>query len=596
MNKWQKTLEATPLWLLQTFSCIVVVLLLLLLVLRNTQFGGQFWRILKPCLSKKSAAKIICAIAGMVLLLLTEVRLNVQSTYMTNGLYSAMQDLNAHAFWLFAGLNAGVRLLHAFNGVINDFLDQGLAIKWSEKLNTVLLERWLSDKNYYRMQMHSGTKPDNIDQRIQQDAQDFITSTIEFIRGMVSSVVSSIEFAVVLWGLAGVVTILGIHIPHAAVYFVFIVVIVATMIAMWVGRPLIRHNYENEKLNGDYRYALIRVRDHAESVAFYGGEWNETQQLGTRFAAIVRNRWKIARQSVALSGFNDMFSQGMQLLPIILQAPRLLTGQIKIGDVQQTVQSFVRLQRSLSFFRNFYKQFTVYRARLERLSDFLDSMDNIEQPRQPERVITPDRLQLQGVTLYRKNGTVLLQDINLQVLQGQSLLIKGLSGSGKTSLLRVLADLWPFGSEGRVQSPQADAIMFVPQRPYVPQGSLRAAICYPHMKHTPADLLQILQDCRLEELADKLDETQDWQNILSPGELQRIAFIRILLEKPKLILLDEATSALDEQTQDRLYSLLRDKLPQSIIVSTGHRNTLVCLHDACIDLDVYGAAPHGGIR
>lgn len=201
---------------------------------------------------------------------------------------------------------------------------------------------------------------------------------------MVNSVVTSLEFAVVLWGLAGILTVFGFDIPRGIVWLVFIFVILATFIAMWIGNPLIRYNYENEKLNGDYRYSLIRVRDHAESVAFYNGEQHEHGRLSDRFKAIIRNRWRIARQSVCLSGFNDMFTNGIKLFPIILQAPRLFAGQIKIGDIQQTVQAFARLQNALSFFRMFYNKFTAYRARLERLYGFLLSTEEQHSARQPE--------------------------------------------------------------------------------------------------------------------------------------------------------------------------------------------------------------------
>ncbi len=369
MEKWQKTLYETPIWLAETFLWIAIILAIVLLLLSKTRFGLQFWQVLRPCLNKKSYWKIIAVISLMIVLLLSEVRLNVLSTFMTAGLLNSLQDAKVSAFWLFVAMNTSVVLLRTFNGVMNDFLDQSLAIKWAEQLNRVLTEQWLAQKNYYRLQMHRHA-PDNIEQRIQQDAQDFIASTIEFIRGMLNSVISSMEFAIVLWGLSGALLLLGFTIPKGLVYFVFIFVIVATVVAMWIGRPLIKYNYENERLNGDYRYSLIRIRNHAESIAFYHGEHHEQQQLSARFAAIVRNRWQIAKQSVALNGFNEMFSQGVQLLPIILQAPRVFAKEIKVGDVQQTVQVFARLQRALSFFRLFYEQFTAYRARLERLSGF----------------------------------------------------------------------------------------------------------------------------------------------------------------------------------------------------------------------------------
>lgn len=583
MQKWQTELYSTPSWLLQTLLMVAAASAVILFLARKTRFGREFAYILRLCLTPKSAVKVLLLITAMIALLLTEVRLNVLSTFMSKGLYDSMQDLNASAFWMFAAMNAGVVLVRAFNNVVNDFLDQGLAIKWSERLNEVLTTRWLADKNYYRLQMRRHA-PDNIDQRIQQDAQDFIASTIEFVRGMVNSVVTSLEFAVVLWGLAGILTVFGFDIPHGIVWFVYMFVILATFIAMWIGNPLIRYNYENEKLNGDYRYSLIRVRDHAESVAFYSGEQHEHDQLADRFKAIIRNRWRIARQSVCLSGFNDMFTNGIKLFPIILQAPRLFAGQIKIGDIQQTVQAFSRLQNALSFFRMFYNKFTAYRARLERLYGFLLSTEEQHSAQQPDITEVSDDLSLENVALFRHNGEILLSGINVNLKSGDSLLIRGPSGCGKTSLLRALAGLWPFGSSGKVSRPPHQDILFLPQRPYTAQGSLRDAICYPDIDKQHPELAEAMNTCRLGYLIDKLDKTDDWQHKLSPGELQRVAFVRALLSQPKVILLDEATAALDEPTEALLYRALKQKLPQSIIISIGHRSTLNEFHDFRLDV------------
>lgn len=578
MEKWQIELNDTPVWLLQSFTGVLAALAVIVFLAGKTRFGKQFWHILRPCLDKKSAVKVLAAVTLMLLLLLTEIRLNVLNTFFYNGLYSALQDAKAQAFWFFALVNAGVVLLRTLNGIVNDFFDQALAIKWSEKLNAVLVGRWLAGKNYYRLQMQRRS-PDNIDQRIQQDAQEFIASTIEFIRGMLNSVLSAIEFTVVLWGLSGILNLFGIEIPRGIVFFVFIFVLLSTVAAMWIGRPLIRYNYENEKLNGDYRYSLIRVRDHAESVAFYNGEWREQQQLAGRFAAIIRNRWKIARQSVTLNGFNDLLTQGVQLLPLMLQAPRFFAGQIKIGDMHQTVQAFNRLQRALSFFRNFYEKFTAYRARLERLSGFLASTNQAKQTKSPQVEEVSDGLTLENLALYRHNGGVLLDNLSADIARGDALLIQGPSGCGKTSLLRTLAGLWPFGSSGHIRRPSRSNILFVPQRPYMPQGSLRQAVCYPDTDPDHPELEAALEACRLGYLKNKLDEEGDWQNRLSPGELQRVAFVRILLIRPQVVLLDEATSALDEPTEAALYTLIRERLPDSMIVSIGHRGTLAAFHN-----------------
>lgn len=584
LPKWQQNLYDTPLWLLQTFSGVVIILALVVYALKFTRFGREFWLVLRPCLDKKTIQRALLLIAIMIVLLLTEIRLNVLSTFMSSGLYTSMQELNVHAFWQFAAMNAGVVLMRTFNGAVNDFFDQALAIKWAERLNHVLLTRWLAHKNYHRLQMRRAS-PDNIDQRIQQDAQDFIANTVEFVRGMLNSVLSSIEFAIVLWGLAGVLHVFGFSIDRGLMYAVFLFVILATVIAMWIGKPLIQYNYENERLNGDYRYSLIRLRDHSESIAFYNGEWQESQTLQQRFAAIVRNRWRIARQSVGLSGFNEMFSQGVQLLPIILQAPRLFAGQIKLGDIQQTVQVFARLQRAMSFFRLFYEKFTAYRARLERLSGFLLSLEPDPHPQRATFETVSGSLKIENVALYRANNEILLHNINFEAKAGESILIKGQSGCGKTTLLRLLANLWAFGSSGSIKLPENSDIMFIPQRPYVPQGSLRDALTYPNLNADNNQLTQLLHDCRLSQHIENLDHIQDWQHTLSLGELQRVAFARLLLAKPQLILLDEATAALDEATEAHLYQLVRQRLPESIIVSIGHRSSLDKFHQRSIQID-----------
>lgn len=592
MEKWQIELYQTPIWLVQSFIGVLVVCAMLAFLLKNTRFGRQFSQVVKPCIDKNNLDKICIVLAILLLLLLLEVRFSVLNTFFYNGLYSSLEKKQLLAFWFFAGINALLLVVRIVNGVIDQWFEEVFKIRWLERFNQELLNRWFANKHYYHLQM-SQERPDNIDQRIQQDAQDFISTTVEFVRGMINSVVSAIEFTIVLWGLSGVISLLGVQVPRGMVFFVFIFAVLATFGAMWIGKPLIKLNFDNERFNGDYRYSLIRVKDNAESIAFYDGEKAEFDNLKQRFAKIIQNRWKIVYRSLALNSFNNGLTQGVQLLPLMLQAPRFFAGQATIGDMHQTVQAFNRLQRALSFFRNFYEAFTAYQARLERLNGFFSSMKKSKTDKKPEFHTLEQGIILQNVALFLADNRKLIDNVNVELVQGDRLLIQGKSGCGKTSLLRLLAGLWRFDATGVVKLPPKQQMMFVPQRPYLPQGTLKQAICYPkflqdnNQEIYDNELTKILQYCKLDYLSDKLHEQDNWQQRLSSGELQRIAFVRMLLAKPQVLLLDEVTSALDEPTEAYLYQLLIKTLPQTLIISIGHRQTLTAFHHRVLRLDEY---------
>ena len=580
-EQWKIELLGSPLWLVQSFFGVLLFCLVAAFLLRRTAFGQRFERILRPCLAGSNRIRVCLLLAALLLMVLLEVRISVLNSFFYKGLYDSLQDRAAAAFWFFAGINSALVVCKIIHALADELLEQVFMIRWLEKLNAALTQSWLAHKNYYRLHMRRHA-PDNIDQRIQQDAQDFIASTAELVRGLISAIVSTIEFTVILWNLSGVLSVLGLEIPRGMVMFIYLFILFATATSVWIGLPLVKLNFQNEHFNGNYRYALVRVRDHAESIAFYNGEAAEGRNLRRHFAHIIRNRWQIVFRSLGLNGFNTGITQISNLLPLMLQAPRFFAGQVKIGDMHQTVQAFNRLQRALSFFRNSYKDFTAYQARLERLDGFFQSMQNHLPYRQPQHEAENCILQADKLTLHRNNGNILLSDVSFRAQSGDSLLIRGPSGCGKTSLLRALAGLWPFGSSGHIIGPAREHILFVPQRPYTPQGSLRRAICYPNIRPDEHQLTAALEACRLGYLKEMLDTEDDWQHKLSPGELQRIAFVRILITRPRLVLLDEATAALDEETEAALYRLIRQELPDSIIVSIGHRSTLNAFHNQII--------------
>jgi len=550
-EQWKIELLGSPLWLVQSFFGVLLFCLVAAFLLRRTAFGQRFERILRPCLAGSNRIRVCLLLAALLLMVLLEVRISVLNSFFYKGLYDSLQDRAAAAFWFFAGINSALMVFKIIHALADELLEQVFMIRWLEKLNAALTQSWLAHKNYYRLHMRRHA-PDNIDQRIQQDAQDFIASTAELVRGLISAIVSTIEFTVILWNLSGVLSVLGLEIPRGMVMFIYLFILFATATSVWIGLPLVKLNFQNEHFNGNYRYALVRVRDHAESIAFYNGEAAEGRNLRRHFAHIIRNRWQIVFRSLGLNGFNTGITQISNLLPLMLQAPRFFAGQVKIGDMHQTVQAFNRLQRALSFFRNSYKDFTAYQARLERLDGFFQSMQNHLPYRQPQHEAENCILQADKLTLHRNNGNILLSNVSFRAQSGDSLLIRGPSGCGKTSLLRALAGLWPFGSSGPLIGPA--------------RGHIALA----------------LEACRLGYLKEMLDTEDDWQHKLSPGELQRIAFVRILITRPRLVLLDEATAALDEETEAALYRLIRQELPDSIIVSIGHRSTLNAFHNQII--------------
>jgi len=290
--------------------------------------------------------------------------------------------------------------------------------------------------------------------------------------------------------------------------FIYIFIIVATALSVWIGHPLIKLNFDKERLNGDYRYSLIRVRDNAESIAFYGGEIKERSNLQAKFHAIIHNRWVIVRRMLGLDGFNTGVTQIAMILPLMLQAPRFFAGQVKLGDMHQTVQAFNRLMRALSFFRLFYEEFTLYQARLNRLYGFFTKLDELDGTDIHQPVECSHRVSLRHFGIKDGNGKVLLKDLNVDLQNGDALLIQGPSGAGKTSLLKAIAGIYPFDTEGRVERPCSNSL-FLPQRPYMPQGMLREAICYPNIEPKRGELELAMEQCRLSKYIPSLNESND---------------------------------------------------------------------------------------
>jgi len=522
----------------------------------------------------------------VLLLNLGTVYINVLLNKWNNTFYDALQDRDwlvfVHQLIRFSWL-AGIFIVLA---VYQSYLNQMLQIRWRRWLTNRYLHTWLSDGRYYLMQFFAGDT-DNPDQRLAEDIPLFISSTLNLAIGGMRAVVTLVSFVAILWGLSGILVI-PVHRSSIAlhgylVWSALLYAVVGTWFTNWIGHPLVRLNFDQQRYEADFRFNLIRFRENTEGVALYHGEADELRAFSQRFSSIVRNWWSIMRQQKRLTWLTAGYGQAAVIFPIIVVAPRFFRGQILLGGLMQTAAAFGEVQDSLSFIVSSYTDIASWRSVVERLAGFdvaLESArrrtadgEGIHLSEQPVAGLTID-----DVELDLPSGEALISDVNLQLKHGDRLLISGPSGVGKSTLLRAIAGIWPFG-HGEIRIPADARILFLPQKPYLPIGTLREVVSYPTPNGVDdAALRDALQAVELPELTDKLDETAHWALQLSPGEQQRIAFARALVQKPEWLFLDEATSAVDEPTEAHLYRLLRERLPGTALLSVGHRSTLRPFH------------------
>ena len=579
----------SSLWIARTLALTVIFFSLgIFLLVRLTHWGKQFWMFAGGYLSPKRSIKPLLFFVLIVTLTLFSVRLSLVHSTWYNNMYTALQEFNQTVFWEQMILFCFIAGFSVAAALISYYLNQRFSINWIEWLNTELLEKWMDKRAYYKSQ-YMGNNLDNPDQRIQQDIQSYVKTTLSLSTGVIDAVTSMISYTILLWGLAGPMTLLGIEIPRAMVYLVFAYVIFTTLIAFWLGKPLIRLNFANEKLNANYRYSLIRVKEYAESIAFYAGEKVEKSRLYKQFRAVIDNMWDIVFRALKFSGFNLVVSQISVVFPLLIQVGRYFEKQIKLGDLMQTLQVFGKLHSNLSFFRNTYDSFAEYKATLDRLTGFHYSVEAAQKQSKTDITDHPTDVIFQHLSVKSPMGKILIKDLNLTLTQGNSLLIQGQSGVGKTTLLRTIAGLWSY-AEGKIFCPQHNTL-FLSQRPYLPQGNLLTALYYPDTTENVdlAKITRVLEQVQLAHLQDRLEQEQDWSRILSLGEQQRLAFARLLLHKPKVAFLDEASASLDEGMEYAMYRLIREELPNTTIISVGHRSTLVPLHQQQLELHTDGS-------
>lgn len=554
--------------------------------MKDKKLYQMAWRLMSSYWHSQEKWKARGLLAGVIALTLGQVYMLVLLNGWNNDFYNALQQRAFESFWPLIGQFAGFAFLHIIFAVYAVYVRQILEIKWRKWMTDKYLDRWLGHQTYYRLQVAGQDDMDNPDQRIADDVNSFVNLTLGLFVGVLKQATSLVAFVVILWNLSGSLDIpLGdtvLSVPGYMVFVTLIYSVVGTWLAHKVGRKLIRLNYDQQRFEADFRFSMVRVRENSESVAFYGGEKPELQNFRERFALVIGNFWGLMKRTKLLNFYVNGYAQIAIIVPVLMCAPQYFNGTMQLGGFMQTISAFGRVQDALSYFVESYDSIAQYVAVIRRLGGFAGHMEEAEAlaPSFDFTQNTSNALQLWQMNIALPDGRQLAEKLSIAVPAGKRLLISGGSGAGKSTLLRAIAGIWPYGT-GEISLPTGWRTMFLPQRPYLPLGSLRRAIYYPQpvLENTDDNLTGLLERFGLQNLAGQLDAVDDWSRILSLGEQQRLAFIRILLLRPDIVFLDESTSALDELREAQAYEILHQLLPQMAVVSVGHRSSLLNCHD-----------------
>jgi putative ATP-binding cassette transporter len=559
-------------------------------------FLKDAWRLTRPYFmsseEKWSARGLLLAIVAMKL---TVVGLSVVFNFWHGEFYNALQDKDWKAFlellvWYRrsdSGFMLGFSELAAVYIVVSVYaiyLNQLLQIRWRRWLTRRFLDEWLADRAYYNISLtadRAGVGTDNPDQRIAEDLRDFARYTLSLGLDLLSNVVSLASFVTILWGLSGSIDVFGMPIPGYMVWVALAYAVVGTTLTHLIGRPLSILNFRRQRVEADFRFALMRIRENMESIALYRGEAEERVNLRERFGAVIVNWREIMTRTKMLNALTNCYGEIAVIFPFVVASPRYFSGAMQLGGLMRTVGAFGQVQESMSWFVDSYASLAEWRAIVDRLATFHRAIVKARAETHGGFTNTASAdatVRLKDITMLLPDGSKLLEGADLTFTPGHSVVITGRTGSGKSTLFRVLAGIWPFGHGAIEVPPNA---FFLPQRPYIPLGTLRHVITYPSAvdAFSQDDIAQALTDAGLPQLICRVDYDDNWSQRLSGGEQQRIALARALLARPDWIFLDEATASLDSDAERDLYEVLTRRLSHATLVSIAHRPSVAAFHD-----------------
>src|SRR2546422_1853039 len=550
--------------------------------MQTSRFLTAFWALAKPYWVSEQRAKGLALLAAVIGLALALVWINVQLNAWNNDFYNAIQEKKIDDFYRLLGTFTLLVFAYIGIAVYRFYLQQMLQIEWRTWLNERFLADWLSYGAYSKLQLlDRGT--DNPDQRIAEDLNLFVSNTLSLGLGLLSAVVTLVSFVAILWTLSGTLELGWVSIPGYMVWCALLYAGLGPWLTHEIGKPLIGLDFNQQRYEADYRFSLVRLRENSEGVALYRGENEELANFRARFAAVITNWWGIMRKQKQLNFFTISYAQLAIIFPFVVAAPRYFSGAIQLGGLMQIASTFGYVQGSLSWFIDAYPQFASWKATVDRLTGFSASLERVREEGAQldgERTEGPGAsLSLEDLNLSLPQGKPLLAATTLELRKNEDVLVSGPSGAGKSTFFRALAGIWPYW-KGRVRLPKGARLLFLPQRPYLPIGSLKHAVCYPAdaNRFSDEEIRESLKAVGLQSLAADLGRSENWAQVLSGGEQQRLAFARALLNRPDWLFLDEATASLPEEDQAALYRLLRERLPSTTLVSIGHREGLAQYH------------------
>jgi putative ATP-binding cassette transporter len=541
------------------------------------------WQLIKPYWVSEEKWKARGLLFVIVALALAAVYLEVLFNTWNREFYNALETKNYKVFteqlWRFSYL----AFIFIAVAIYRIYLTQSLQMRWRMWMTRQYMARWLQHQSYYRIEQ-TGTA-DNPDQRIAEDLNLLTSATLSLTLGLLSSVVTLVSFIGILWSVSGPISFMlasqEITIPGYMVWFAIAYAGVGSLVVGWVGWPLVSKNYFRQRFEADFRFGLIRVRENAEAVALYRGETEEAAQLGGRFQRIRDNWWGIMRTTKSLNLVSTFYSQFANIFPFLMAAPRYFSGAITLGGLMQISSAFGQVQGALSWFISAFSDLAEWKASVNRLAGFHAAVDAAHEEREGVLVTANNvgAILIDRLILNVPNGPALTQELTADIQTGQRILVAGPSGCGKSTLIRAIAGVWPYGA-GSIEVPQQWKLLFLPQKSYLPIGTLRAAVAYPASENTYTDLAikHYFDLCKLSHMKKFLEHSDNWSQRLSPGEQQRLAFVRALLTRPDALFLDEASSALDTETEELVYQLILQELPEAVIVSVAHRESVAKYH------------------